>query len=320
MADEKKNNYPFKMNGYVYSKGTREGFLRMKRMGIPRPIYSLQDKMAKALKSYYDELARTLLRDVKEAALQSRATLDAKGPPKKNEDETLNDLLDFFEKMRKESEDESKKIANQANMAAAENTLKHKWEEGDSVSQAKTEATREKLGKMLEKEKDEYLARLFNDAGDKMQQVLTTFTIDKQKVFNDNMEALKNLYLDNSIQRLGWEQDDIKRRMLERIHAYVLGEADRLEFDDLMKLAYSWGNNLARLFARDQMQRFNKALTLSTFTSAGVTKIKWVTSHDIRVRESHRRLDGQIFDINNLPEEIDDYNCRCGLVPVEWED
>jgi len=320
MADEKKNNYPFKMNGYVYSKGTREGFLRMKRMGIPRPIYSLQDKMAKALKSYYDELARTLLRDVKEAAQQTRATLDAKGPPKKNEDETLNDLLDFFEKMRKESENESKKIANQANMAAAENTLKHKWEEGDSVSQAKTEATREKLGKMLEKEKDEYLARLFNDAGDKMQQVLTTFTIDKQKVFNDNMEALKNLYLDNSIQRLGWEQDDIKRRMLERIHAYVLGEADRLEFDDLMKLAYSWGNNLARLFARDQMQRFNKALTLSTFTSAGVTKIKWVTSHDIRVRESHRRLDGQIFDINNLPEEIDDYNCRCGLVPVEWED
>ena len=73
-----KNKYPFKLNGYVYSKGTREGFLRMKRMGIPRPVYALQDRMARILKSYYNELCRTLLRDIKEAAQQTSATLDAK--------------------------------------------------------------------------------------------------------------------------------------------------------------------------------------------------------------------------------------------------
>jgi SPP1 gp7 family putative phage head morphogenesis protein len=74
----------------------------------------------------------------------------------------------------------------------------------------------------------------------------------------------------------------------------------------------TWGE------ARDQMQRFNKACTLSTFRSAGVTKVKWVTVGDIRVRKSHKALNGQIFDVNNLPKEVDDYNCRCGLVPVEW--
>lgn len=312
--------YPFKMNGYVYSKGTREGFLRMKRMGIPRPVFALQDKMAKALKSYYNELCRALLRDIKEAAEQSRATLDAKGPPKKNDDETLKDLMDYFDKMKKEAEDLNKKVANQANMAAAENTLKHKWEQGDSVSQEKTDKTREKLAGMLDLEQSEYLGRLFNDAGERMQKVLTTFSIDKQQLFNDNMEALKKLYLDNSIQRLGWEQEDIKRRMLQRIHDYVDGTSPTLKFDDLTKLAYKWGDHLARLFARDQMQRFNKALTLSTFTNAGVTKVKWVTCHDARVRESHKQLDGQIFGIRDLPPETDDYNCRCGLVPVEWED
>ena len=26
------------------------------------------------------------------------------------------------------------------------------------------------------------------------------------------------------------------------------------------------------------------------------------------------------LDVNNLPKEVDDYNCRCGLVPVEWQD
>ena len=314
------SKYPFTMNGYVYSKGTKEGFLRMKRMGIPRPVFALQDRMAKALKSYYNELARTLLRYIKEATEQSRATLDAKEPPKKNEDETLKDLLDYFEKMKKEAEDLNKKVANQANMAAAENTLKHKWSEGDSVDQTKTERTRERIASMLDKEQDEYLYRLFNDAGDHMRQVLTTFSIDKQKLFNDNMEALKALYLDNSINRLTYEQEDIKRRMLERINDYVTGKSPTLKFDDLTKIAYKWGDHLARLFARDQMQRFNKALTLSTFTSAGVTKIKWVTCHDARVRDTHKALDGKIFNIHDLPEEIDDYNCRCGLVPVEWED
>ena len=314
------NKYPFKINGYVYSKGTREGFLRMKRMGIPRPVFALQDRMARALKSYYNELCRALLRDIKEAAEQSRATLDAKGPPKKNDDEALKDLLEYFDKMKKEAEDLNKKVANQANMAAAENTLKHKWEEGDVVNPAKTEATKNKLASMLDLEQSEYLGRLFNDAGERMQKILVEFSLDKQQLFNDNMEALKKLYLDNSIQRLSWEQNDIKRRMLERIHDYVTGASDTPKFDDLTKIAYKWGDHLSRLFARDQMQRFNKALTLSTFTSAGVTKVKWVTCHDARVRESHKQLDGQIFGIRNLPPEVDDYNCRCGLIPVEWED
>ena len=292
----------------------------MKRMGIPRPVYALQDRMARALKSYYNELARALLQDIKEAATQARATLDAKEPPKKSEDETLNDLLDYFDKMKKEAEDLNKKVANQANMAAAENTLKHKWEQGDSVSQEKTDKTREKLAGMLDLEQSEYLGRLFNDAGERMQKVLTTFSLDKQQLFNDNMEALKALYLDNSVQRLQYEQEDIKRRMLQRINDYATGKSATLKFDDLTKLCYRWGDHLARLFARDQMQRFNKALTLSTYTSAGVTKVKWVTSHDARVRESHKQLDGQIFGIRDLPPETDDYNCRCGLVPVEWED
>ena len=68
------------------------------------------------------------------------------------------------------------------------------------------------------------------------------------------------------------------------------------------------------------MARFNKAVTITQYESAGVTKVKWVTSHDVRVRESHKALDGKVFDINNLPEELHDYNCRCGLVPVEYAD
>lgn len=76
---------------------------------------------------------------------------------------------------------------------------------------------------------------------------------------------------------------------------------------------------MARFFARDQLSRLNKATTIATFINAGVTRVKWVTAHDARVRQSHKTLDGKIFNIDSLPNELDDYNCRCALVPVDNE-
>lgn len=301
------------MNGYIYSKGTKAGFLRMQRMGIPRPLFRIEDKLAKVARTRYKALVRQLLWDLKYAAAGSNVTLD-KAPD--DEDETLQNLLDFFEQMRKESEDLNKDVNNRANMGAAENTLQHKWLDGDQDQV--TDKVKEQVEKVLQEEQDDYLQRLYKDAGQEMQELLLTFSLDKQQVFNDNMDKLRALYLDNSIERMTWEEDYIKRGILNRIHRYVTGEDKTLHLDDLTKYAYERGEHIARLFARDQMQRFNKALTLSTFVNAGVTKVKWVTSHDARVRPEHKALDGQVFDINNLPDEVDDYNCRCGLVPVEW--
>lgn len=313
-----KNKYPFRKNGYVYSKGTRAGFLRMQRMGIPRPLFRIEDKLARIARIQYKELIRGMLQDIRKAMAGANVTLD-QAPLTQD---SLEDLMDFFDKMAKEAEETNKEVSNRANMGAAENTLQHQWldEDATEVSKKREEITRNAIAKTLQEEQDDYLGKLFSDAGDSMQQLLLSFTIDKQEVFNNNMDQLRALYLDNSIQRLNWEQDYIKRAMLKRIHRYVTGEDTKLRLDDLTKYAYERGEQMSRLFARDQMQRFNKALTLSTFTNAGVTKVKWVTSHDARVRDTHKALDGQVFDIKNLPPEVDDYNCRCGLVPVEWSE
>ena len=134
------------------------------------------------------------------------------------------------------------------------------------------------------------------------------------------MAAIRKLYLDNSLKRIKGEEMLIKRKILQKIIEYATGQSDTLELTELVKEGYTDSDHLARLFARDQMQRFNKACTISTFRSAGVTRVKWVTCGDIRVRKSHKELNGKIFDVNNLPREVDDYNCRCGLVPVEWQD
>lgn len=312
------SKYPFKLNGYIYSKGTKAGFLRMQRMGIPRPLFRIEDRLARILKARYKKVIREALLQLKQEATKANVTLDHNLTQ-----DSLDDLLDFFDEMGKEMEkqqNQQDQIANRANMGAVLNTLEHSWiDEEGNPSDEDTEAIRQQIDGALKENQDDYLVRLFTDVGDEMQQLLASFSIDKQQLFNDNMDALRTLYIDNSIQRIQGEEDYIKRAILNRIIRYVNGEDDKLNLDDLTKLAYAKGDHMARMFARDQMARFNKAVTLSTFTAAGVTKVKWVTTHDVRVRETHKKLDGKVFDIRDLPPEVDDYNCRCGLVPVEWE-
>jgi SPP1 gp7 family putative phage head morphogenesis protein len=307
-------SYPVKVNGYLYSPGTKAGFLRMKRQGIPRPLFSIEDKLATILRSRYRALARKLLKDLRTQCRASNITLDA-AP----EDDTLESLLKFFDEMKKEFEkqqEESEKAIGRVNLNAVANTLEHQWLEEDEPEESAYFV--QKIDNTFKAEQNDYLKRLFSDADQKTARILQAFSIDKQQLFNDNMAAIRKLYLDNSMARIKGEQELIKRRILQKIIEYATGVTEDLDLDQLVKEAYTDTDHLARLFARDQMQRFNKACTLSTFKSAGVTKVKWVTVGDVRVRKSHKALNGQIFDVNNLPVEVDDYNCRCGLVPVEW--
>ena len=307
-------SYPFKLNGYIYSKGTKAGFLRMQRQGIPRPLFSIEDKLATLLKSRYRTLTRKLLKDLRTQCRASNITLDA-AP----EDDSLESLLKFFDEMKKEFEqqqEENEKAIGRVNLNAVANTLEHQWLEEDEPEESAYFV--KKIDDTFKAEQVDYLKRLLKDADGKTAQILQSFAIDKQQFFNDNMEAVRKLYLDNSIARIRGEEMLIKRRILQKIIDYATGKTADLDLDGLVKEAYTDTDHLARLFARDQMQRFNKACTLSTFRSAGVTKVKWVTCGDVRVRKSHKELNGKIFDVNNLPVEIDDYNCRCGLVPVEW--
>ena len=287
----------------------------MQRQGIPRPLFSIEDRLAKLLAGRYRNLTRKLLKDLRAQCRQSNITIDA-AP----EDDTLESLLKFFEDMKKEMEkqqEENEKAIGRINLNTVANTLEHQWLEEDEPEES--EYFVQAIDNTFKTEQKDYLKRLISDADQKTSWLLQSFSIDKQKFFNDNMDAVRKLYLDNSIARIRGEEELIKRRILQKIIDYATGESDTLDLDELVKEGYTSSDHLARLFARDQMQRFNKACTLSTFKSAGVTKVKWVTCGDIRVRKSHRELNGKIFDVNNLPKETDDYNCRCGLIPVEWE-
>ena len=313
--------YPIKINGYIYSPKTRQGFLRMRRMGIPRPLFSIENELAKTLGSRYKKLATQLLKDLKEKIRRNGITIDSALVADGREEENLESLMKFFDEMGEKMRKEQEETANRANMGSVANSLEHEWFEEDQEELARLdEQFTGDIERIFKKEQKNYLERLLDDADGKTKRILQSFTIDKKKFFDDNMDEVRRLYVQNSLERIDWEQEDIKRAILKRITDYAMNRTDELKLDDLTKDAFNRGEHLARLFARDQMARFNKACTLATFRSAGVTKVQWLTANDGRVRKTHRMLNKRIFDVDNLPEEINDYNCRCGLVPVEWAD
>lgn len=313
--------YPLKINGYIYSPKTRQGFLRMRRMGIPRPLFSIENELAKTLKSRYRKLVTQLLKDLKEKIRRNGITIDSALVSDGREEENLESLMKFFDEMGEKMRKEQEETASRANMGSVANSLEHEWFEEDQEELARLdEQFTGDIERIFKKEQKNYLKRLLDDADGKTKRILQSFTIDKKKFFDDNMDEVRRLYVQNSLERIDWEQEDIKRAILKRITDYAMNRTDELKLDDLTKDAFNRGEHLARLFARDQMARFNKACTLATFRSAGVTKVQWLTANDGRVRKTHRMLNKRIFDVDNLPEEINDYNCRCGLVPVEWAD
>nr|DAF87662.1 MAG TPA: putative head morphogenesis protein [Myoviridae sp. cttph48] len=313
--------YPIKINGYIYSPKTRQGFLRMRRMGIPRSLFSIENELAKTLGSRYKKLATQLLKDLKEKIRRNGITIDSALVADGREEENLESLMKFFDEMGEKMRKEQEETASRANMGSVANSLEHEWFEEDQEELARLdEQFTGDIERIFKKEQKNYLERLLDDADGKTKRILQSFTIDKKKFFDDNMDEVRRLYVQNSLERIDWEQEDIKRAILKRITDYAMNRTDELKLDDLTKDAFNRGEHLARLFARDQMARFNKACTLATFRSAGVTKVQWLTANDGRVRKTHRMLNKRIFDVDNLPEEINDYNCRCGLVPVEWAD
>lgn len=84
-----------------------------------------------------------------------------------------------------------------------------------------------------------------------------------------------------------------------------------------------------QFIARDQLGSVYGNLTAKRQENLGLKKFRWVTSEDERVRDSHRVINGMIFDLETgaygpkVPAEVvglmpgEDYNCRCTSSIVE---
>ena len=58
------------------------------------------------------------------------------------------------------------------------------------------------------------------------------------------------------------------------------------------------------------------AIAQTVYRDLGVSKVKWVAEHDFRTCGDCKELDGEIFDLDKVPDK-QHINCRCYLIPVK---
>lgn len=71
----------------------------------------------------------------------------------------------------------------------------------------------------------------------------------------------------------------------------------------------------AMLIARNAPLHYSGALTRHHQTNAGIKQYRWQTSHDERVRASHRERDGKVYAWDTTePHPRSEVNCRCDAI------
>lgn len=120
---------------------------------------------------------------------------------------------------------------------------------------------------------------------------------------------------------------------LDRV-SEILRKGRNLRVEELrekMEASFGIEKRHADLLARDQTLKLNAKITREQHTKAGVTKYRWNTSLDERVRKRHRELHDQVFAYDDPPiidprtgergHPGDDYQCRCIAIPIiDWDE
>lgn len=116
--------------------------------------------------------------------------------------------------------------------------------------------------------------------------------------------------------------NSIPQQYLDRVEQGVMaslqaGTLNDTLADDLLKIE-GVTKNRAKLIARDQLGKINSRLSQIRQQSLGITHYYWSTSHDERVRDRHRRWDGDLIAWDKPP--IDGHpgqaiQCRCTAIP-----
>lgn len=122
----------------------------------------------------------------------------------------------------------------------------------------------------------------------------------------------------------GWNPEQVKR-LRDMVEKYQTTGTDE-SLRDLIQREYQISANKAQFLARQETSLFFSKLSMNRASATGVRRYRWSTSHDERVRDRHKELDGTIHSVDD-PPVVDlktgrrahpgcDYNCRCAAIWV----
>ena len=180
---------------------------------------------------------------------------------------------------------------------------------------------------------DSKLRRLLQEVADALEQRIATFGLDEKvkkiaelakgnslrewkKAVKDTLgiDLLDDYYkgeiYDEAIRR--WISENILK--IKSLPTETLGNMRQIILDSYLKgksirdiqkdiqEEYNVSKRYAQLLARDQIATLNAQISKLQQQDAGCRKYKWSTSHDSRVRDCHRSLNGKTFSWDDPPE------------------
>ena len=137
--------------------------------------------------------------------------------------------------------------------------------------------------------------------------------------------------------RIGIEREDIQEELLNNALLKV-SKMEQTTIDEIRKIlakGYEQGESWkeqkkniekkiknpvrAEMIAITELGFAYNTSTKNTYRGAGANKVMWHASLDIKTCDSCRALHGQVFDIDNAPDNPAHPRCRCTWLPVSSE-
>jgi hypothetical protein len=152
----------------------------------------------------------------------------------------------------------------------------------------------------------------FAESGDPtLRGILASMTIPSAEVFKGKVDYMRELYLDEAVERVLGEQDELRAQFLLKVGEWIEGGAERLDVEEVLEQMRKTSATKARFFARDQYSRMERSLSLATIQQAEAPYVEVLSANDGRVRPSHREWNHAIYTPEGLLADPrwKDYNC-----------
>ena len=114
-------------------------------------------------------------------------------------------------------------------------------------------------------------------------------------------------------------------KMRKDLSTMILDGKSTKFVSEYIQKRYDISKRKALFLARTESAIATTSYLIAKYQAEGINSYKWSTSHDERVRELHRELDGQIFTFDNPPiidkrtqqrgNPGETFNCRCIMIP-----
>lgn len=150
----------------------------------------------------------------------------------------------------------------------------------------------------------------------------------------DFYSSIMEPWIDNSVSMIQSIPQEELGKMRDIISDGFRNDKSIAEITAQIRQEYKVSYGKAQFLARDQIGTLNAELTRRQHEDAGVSKYKWVSVGDSRVRDCHRFLNGHTFRWDSPPamwvrqkggavvltgrhcHPGQDYGCRCHAAPV----